>query len=87
MAGRDEVAGFGDGLADNPIGAFGLADHFAEMFFALTVRGALDAAFLHFFVNHTTEIDFGDAAVGEVIDGDRFAATTHTDEGKDFDIF
>ncbi len=87
LAGGDEVFDFGDGLTDDPVGTFGLANHFAEVFFAFAVGGAFDAAFLHFFVNHTAKVDFGNAVIGEVVDGDGLTAAAHTDEGEDFDVF
>lgn len=87
LTGRDEVFGFGDGLAGYPIFAFGAADHFAEFAFVFAVRSALDAALFHFFVNHIAEVDFGNTAFGEVINWDRFATATHADDGKYFDVF
>ena len=85
LAGGDEIVDFGDGLADDPILAFGGADHFAE--FALAVRGDGDAAFVHFAVDHVAEVDFGGAATGEVVDGDGFAGAAHADDSDDFEIF
>lgn len=67
LAGIDEVFRFGDRLADDPVGAFFGADFFAEGAFAVAIRGALDAAFFHFFVNHAAEVDFRHAAFGEII--------------------
>ena len=82
----DEVFGFGDSLARNPIGAFGFANHFAKSFFAFAVGGALDATFLHFAVNHAAEIDFGKSARGEVVNCDGFTAATHANDGEDFEV-
>lgn len=82
----NEILSFGDGLAGDPILAFGSADHFTESFFAFTIRGALDTTFVHFAVDHTPEVDFGGAAFGKVVDGDGFAAACHPDDGKNFDV-
>ncbi len=84
LASGDEVVGLGDSLADDPIFAFGLTDHFAE--FAFVVRGIFDAAFFHFFINHAAEIDFRDAFRGEIIDGDGFTTAAHADDGEEFDV-
>lgn len=86
LACRDEVFGFGYSLATNPIFAFGGADHFAEFFFAATVRGTFDAAFGHFGVNHITKVDLGDSHGGEVVDDYGFTATGHTDNGENVEI-
>lgn len=85
MAGGDEVVDFGDGLANDPILAFGGADHFAEL--ALAVRGDGDAAFFHFAVNHIAEVNFGDAAAGDIVYSDGFAGAAHTDNGDNFEVF
>ncbi len=87
LTGGDEVFGLGDGLTNYPVGAFGLADHFAEEFLAFAIGSTFDTALLHFFVNHSAKIDFGDAAIGEVIDSDGFATAAHADEGDNFNIF
>ncbi len=84
LAGSDEVFGLGDGLLNHPIFTFGLANHFAK--FAFAVWGALNPTFFHFFINHTTEVDFRDATFGEIVDGDGFTGTTHADDGEDFYI-
>lgn len=84
LASGKEIFGFGDGLPDDPIFAFGFADHFAEI--AFVIGGDFEAALGHFFDNHAAEIDFGDAARGEIVDDDGFAASTHADDGEDFDI-
>lgn len=86
LASRDEVLGFGDGLAGDPILAFSGADHFAEGFLTFTVRGALDTTFGHFAVDHAAKVDFGDATFGEIVDGDGFATARHSDDGKNFDV-
>lgn len=85
LAGFDEIFGLGDGLAGDPIFALGGTDHFAE--FAFVVGAVWDVALFHFFVNHAAKVDFGDAAFGEVIDGDGFAGAAHADNSDDFDIF
>ncbi len=87
LTGGDKIFNFGNGLAYDPILAFGGTDHFAELFFARTVRSAFDAAFLHFLINHTAKVNFRDASFGEIINGDGFAAATHTDDGKDLRFF
>lgn len=79
LAGGDEVFGLGDSLATDPILALGLTDHFAEL--PLGLRGDFDAALFHLAIENATEIDFGDAAVGEVVDHDGFAGAAHTDNG------
>lgn len=86
LAGGDEVFNLSDGLADDPILTFGLADHFAELLLAFAVGCALDAALLHFFVDHAAEVDFRDTTFGEVVDGDGFAAAAHADKGDDFNV-
>ncbi len=85
LAGGDEIFDFGDDLADDPIFAFGLANHFAK--FAFAIRSDGDIAFLHFFVNHAAKVDFWYATFGEIINSDRFATAAHADDGDDFDIF
>lgn len=85
LASGDEIFGFGDNLADDPVSTFFLADAFTEL--AFTISGAFNAAFLHFFEDHATEVDFGDAVFGEIIDDNGFATTAHADDGKDFYIF
>lgn len=85
LAGRDEVFDLGNDLADDPVGAFGLTNLFAEVFLVFGVD--FDTAFLHFFENHAAKVDFGVAEIGEVVDGDRFAAATHADDGDDFYVF
>ncbi len=85
LAGFDEVFNLGDGLANDPIFAFGGTNGLAEG--TLALGGDFEAAFFHFFVNHAAEIDFGDAAAGEIVDGDGFAAAAHADDSDDFDIF
>lgn len=85
LAGGDEIFGLGNGLANYPILAFGLANHFAE--FTLVVGAVFDAAFFHFFVNHTTKVDFGNAVLGKIVNGDGFAGTAHTDDGDNLDVF
>lgn len=87
LTGGDEVFGFGDGLLCDPIFAFGLANHLAKSFFVLTVRGALDAAFGHLAIDHISEMDFGEALVGEIIYSDRFATAAHADDGENFEVF
>lgn len=84
LAGGDEISGFGDGLAADPVVAFGGTDFLAEL--ALGFGGDFDAAFLHFFVEETAEVDFGEAAFGEIVNDDGFAAAGHADDGKKFDI-
>lgn len=84
LTGGDEIFGFGDGLADDPIFAFGGADHLAKFVFA--IRGDFDTALCHFFVNHAAKIDFWHTVFGEIINRDGFAAATHADDGDDFDV-
>lgn len=84
LAGCDEVLSFGDGLAADPIVAFGFANFFAE--FALGFWSDLNAAFLHFFVKEAAEVDFGETAFGEVIDDDGFTSAGHADDGEKFDV-
>ena len=62
LAGSDQVFGFGDGLADDPVSAFCLADLFAK--FAFAVWSAFNATFLHFFIDHAAKVDFGCAVFG-----------------------
>lgn len=83
----DEVFGLGDSLFADPVFAFGFANHFAEGFFALAIRGAFDATFGHFAINHVAEVDLGVALFGEKVDGDRFAGAGHAENGKNFEIF
>lgn len=85
LAGRDEVFGFGDGLATDPIVAFGIANHLAEL--TLGLGGDFDAAFFHFFVEHAAEVDFGHAAFSEEVDDRGFAAAAHAKNGENFDVF
>lgn len=87
LTGRDEIFGFGDSLASYPILTFGAADHFAKFTLVFAVRGALDAAFFHFFINHIAEVDFGNTSFSEVINKDRFTTATHANDGKYFDVF
>lgn len=84
LTGGDKVFGLGDGLASNPIFAFSATNHFTESFFAPTVGGALDAAFGHFLINHTTKVDFWGAVFGKVVNNNGFTATSHTDNSKNF---
>ncbi len=86
LAGFDEILSLGDGLAGNPIFTFGVANHGAEGFLGLTIRGAGDAAFSHFLINHATKINLGVAVIGKVINGDGFATAAHADNGENFYI-
>lgn len=87
LAGSNEVFGFSEGLAADPIFAFGFADHFAESAFAFAIESALDATFGHLFINHVAKMDFRNALSGEIIDDDRFAAATHADDGENLNWF
>lgn len=84
LAGANEVFGFGDGLADDPIFTFSLANHFAEFAFVVGTIG--DTTFFHFLVNHAAKVHFRSVAFGKVIYGDGLATATHADDGYDFDI-
>lgn len=86
LAGGDKVFGLGDRLFRDPILAFGLANHFAESFFAFAIDRSLDATFFHFTVNHVPEVNFGKAFGGEVVDDDGFTAAAHADDSEDFYI-
>ncbi len=81
LTGSDEVFSFGDSLASNPILTFGRADHFAKGFFAFAVRGAFDATFGHFLINHVAEVDLGETLAGEIVDSNGFASAAHADDG------
>lgn len=85
LAGCDKIFDFGNDLADNPVGALGLANHFAEGFFVVWCDRNI--AFLHFFENHATEVNFGIALIGKMVDSDGFTATAHADEGNNFNVF
>ncbi len=86
LAGRDEILGFGDGLAANPIFAFGSTNHFAEFFFATAIRGTLDAAFGHFGIDHVAKVNFWNAHRGEIVNNYGFTTTGHTDDGENVKI-
>lgn len=85
LTGGDKVLHLGDDLADDPVGAFGLADHFAEVF--LIFGSDVEVALLHFFEDHAAEVDLRDALLGEVVDGDGFATAAHADDSDDFYVF
>ncbi len=84
MTGSNEILGLGDGLTDDPIGALVSADLLTE--FTFVVRRIFDTTFFHFFVNHATEVDFGDTSLREVVDDNGFATATHANDGEDFDV-
>lgn len=86
LASFDEVFGLGNGLAGDPILAFGRTDHFAKGFFAFAIHSAFDAALGHFLINHVAEVDFGIAEFGEIINSYGFAAAAHADDGENFNI-
>ena len=86
LAGGDERFSLFDSLAGDPILALGFADHFAEGFFAFPIRGALDAAFSHFLVNHVAEMDFWITFGSQMVDGDGFASAAHADDGDEFKV-
>lgn len=85
LASGDEIFGFGNSLAADPVVAFGIANHLAK--FALRFGGDFDTAFFHFFVEHAAEIDFGYAALSEIVDDRGFTAAAHAKDGEDFDVF
>lgn len=86
LTGRDEIFSLGDGLAADPILAFGGADHLAEFFFTAAIRGALDAALGHFGIDHVAKVNFGEAHRGEIVDDYGFAAAGHADDGENIEI-
>lgn len=86
LTGRDEVLSLGNGLAADPILAFGGADHLAEFFFTAAIRGALNAAFGHFGIDHVAKVNFGEAHRGEIVDDYGFAAAGHADDGENIEI-
>ncbi len=85
LTSRDEIFGFGNGLTANPIVAFSITDHFAEL--ALGLGSDFDATFFHFFINHATKVDFRDAALREIVDNGGFTAAAHAKDGKEFNVF
>lgn len=62
LAGSNEIFSLDDGLLDDPVFAFFLANFFAEL--AFVIGSDFDAALGHFFENHAAEVDFGIAEVG-----------------------
>ena len=87
LAGGDEIFGLGDSLTNDPVGAFGFANHLAEMLFAFAIRSTFNAAFFHFFIDHAAKINFGDRVFGEIINNNGFAAAAHTDDSEDLGVF
>lgn len=86
LARRDEIFGFGDGLATDPILTFGGANHLAELLFAAAVRGAFDATFGHFGVDHIAKVNFGETHRGKIVDDYGFATASHTNNSENIEI-
>ena len=82
----NQVFGFSDSLASDPIFALGFADHLAKGLFAFTVNGAFNPALSHLLVNHVTEVNFGITEFSKIFDGYRFATAAHANNGENFNV-
>ncbi len=82
----NQVFGFSDSLASDPIFALGFADHLAKGLFAFTVNGAFNAAFSHLLVNHVTEVNLRITEFSKIFDGYGFATAAHANNGENFNV-
>ncbi len=82
----NQVFGFSDSLASDPIFALGFADHLAKGLFAFTVNGAFNPALSHLLVNHVTEVNFGITEFIKIFDGYGFATAAHANNGENFNV-
>ena len=63
-----------------------VTDFFAEFFLRFAILGTRNATFFHFFVNHASEVYLWIAFLGEMVNNDRLATTTHADNCEYFNI-
>ncbi len=80
----NEVVDLSNDLANYPVIAFFFTDLFTKDLFVFWRD--FDTAFFHFAEVHAAKVGFRNAMVCEVINSDGFAATSHTNDGKKFNI-